>query len=99
MKEFKTGSVTWKDATAYSQSDKERKPRAWDAKIGLCRVYITNGHRIYTPQWIVTCYELGIETKQMYDIADNPVLAAIEALRICKETADDLAKSFQNLNP
>lgn len=100
MTEFKTGSVVWRDATSYSQTDKARKPTAWDAKLGVCRVYITHAHLIYRPKWIVTCYELGIETKQMCDMpADNPVLAAIEALKICKETAEDLAKSFQNLNP
>lgn len=98
MKEFRTGHVIWKDATSYSQSEKERKPRAWDAKIGACRIYITNGHIIYRPQWIMSCYELGIDTKLLGDIPENLfVNAAQEALRICKETAEDLSKPFKNL--
>lgn len=98
MEEFTTGSVIWKDATSYSRDQKVRKPTAWDTRIGKLRIYITNGHIYYRPKWIVSCHELGIDTRQLSDIPENLfVNAAEEALQICKDKADELANSFKNL--
>lgn len=59
---FTTCGVEFKDATTYSKDDKVRKPTAWEAEIGKCRIYITNNHRDHRPNWIFHCFELGYNT-------------------------------------
>jgi hypothetical protein len=90
------GGVIWKDATSYSQSDRKRIPTAFQANVNGIRVYITCGHVVYRPTWIVVCRELAIEQQRMPE-ATTAQEAADMAIKICTDRANELASAFNNL--
>ena len=55
----------WKDATSYSQGDKERKPTSFEVASGELRIYITCRHISYRGEWIMHCKAVGIDTLHM----------------------------------
>ena len=57
--------MTWKDITSYSRNDVDRTPSTFEKVSGNLRVCISNGHINYRPNWIMHCYDLGINTKPL----------------------------------
>jgi hypothetical protein len=45
-------SAQWKDVSTYSRSDKERKPWAWEIRLGVWRLVVVYNHRDYPGQYI-----------------------------------------------
>jgi hypothetical protein len=55
--------MVWKDCTNYSRNDEERKPTSFELKFSSdLRITITNGHLYYKGQWIMHCFNVGIDT-------------------------------------
>lgn len=53
----------WRDATTYSRDDQECKPTCYEIKHGYLRIYITSGHVLHRPNYVLHCYAVGIDTK------------------------------------
>jgi hypothetical protein len=51
----------WKDATSYSQSDKERVPQTWELRLNTLRVIITRHIWFKPDEWVLSCPELGVD--------------------------------------
>lgn len=52
--------LIWKDATSYSQREKERIPRTYQCKIGTLDIIITR--IIHSEGWFLTCRSLSINS-------------------------------------
>jgi hypothetical protein len=61
--------IEWKDATTYSQSDKERKPTAWEVDHDGLRIHITCDHARYPKIWIMSCYRAGFKEYELKECA------------------------------
>lgn len=88
--------MKWKDITSYSQSDKERKPSAWEIRNNNIRITITCGHIHYRPEWIMHCYALGIDTKELTK-GINKQQAKDEALKIVYNAAKKLKANVEEI--
>jgi hypothetical protein len=55
----------WQDSTSYSRDQKERIPSCWTAKAGSLKITVLNGHIYHPGEWVMHCFELGIDTKEM----------------------------------
>jgi hypothetical protein len=55
----------WKDATSYSQNDKEKKPVTFEAEHGPLRVTVTCGHIYYPGKWIMHCFSLNMKEVEL----------------------------------
>lgn len=51
----------WKNVTSYSQGDKERKPRTWEARFGALRIVVTRHMDYEKDQWVLRCHDLHLE--------------------------------------
>jgi hypothetical protein len=51
----------WKNVTSYSQGDKERKPRTWEARFGGLRIVVTRHMDYEKDQWVLRCHDLHLE--------------------------------------
>ena len=54
-------SPPWKNITSYSQSDKDRTPRTWEAAFGKTRIVVTRHIDYEKDQWIMRCHALTLE--------------------------------------
>lgn len=73
--------IQWKDATSYSQSDKERIPQTWKTDINGYELIVT---RIihHSDVWFFRCRTLGIESRELR--SKDIVYAKHEAILILK---------------
>lgn len=55
----------WKDCTTYDQRDTERKPTTYAVQHGPLRIVVTCGHIYYRPNWVMHCFNIGIDTKPL----------------------------------
>lgn len=77
--------VIWKDGTSYSRNVKERIPSVWELQFDGMRIAV---HRIiHYPGWYVSCFELGINNKSLFE--DNVEKAKKEALKIILEKLEE----------
>jgi hypothetical protein len=86
----------WKDATSYYQGDKERIPTAWVRDFGDgVRIVVTNGHRMYRPEWVMHCFALGMDTVPLKIDRTAPLEAAQqEAIRLCRDMAARISEAL-----
>ena len=87
--------MEWKDVTTYSRGQKERTPTAWQISSGTPRVYITNDHLHYKGLWIMHCFKVGIDTKQI--AADNLEDAKAMALKKVYEAIGQINSDYMGL--
>ena len=77
--------MEWKDITSYSRSTVERKPTSWEAAVGGrggLRIVISCGHINHAPDWIMHCFELGINTRPLHATSkDEAISEALEVVR------------------
>lgn len=81
----------WTDATSYSRGERgTREPDAWEATIEGIRIWVSSGHRYYHGYWIMHCFSLNIETKQLGSVSD---MSVAEAQNMAIKTAASAAKT------
>jgi hypothetical protein len=89
--------MIWKDCTSYSRNDKERKPTIFELKLpsGL-RISIVNGHIYYKGQWIMHCFDIGIDTHPLnVKTQEEAQEKAIKTVRTkIKRWHDDLSSAI-----
>lgn len=77
-----TETHEWKDVSSRSQGQKDRTPTAWELRTEEIRVTV---HRhVYNPAaWFVSCYDLGIEARELSPKdADGAKAAALNAVKV-----------------
>lgn len=86
--------VEWKDISTFSQSDKERKPRSFEARIGKLRLSV-HRHIHYEPDdWLMDFGDFGtMRLLKSKDIED----AKREASDIAMEMLSDAMDAIQGL--
>lgn len=83
--------MEWTDATSYSRGDNERKQSAWELKLPSLRIWVGNKHKDYPGEFIMHCFELGIDTMRLNLKADCQIdLVKEKAWRICKTKAEKI---------
>ena len=85
----------WKDVTSYSRDDKERKPTGFQIGVGDLQIIITCAHIYHSPNWVVHCYALQIDTKRLQ--ATTREEAQAEAINIVKEKLAKLTANFYQI--
>lgn len=68
--------MIWKDATSYSQGQKDRTPTCWEGRTKHLRVIVHFTR--YDSGWYLSCYDLGIRDQKL--AGATPELAQAEAL-------------------
>ena len=86
--EFTIGGFKFTDITSYSRGDNERIPNTYETKVGDIRIFITNGHRDYRPDWIFGCYALGFD-KIVLKNCNSKEDAAEYAVKRCRQKVTD----------
>ena len=85
--------VEWKDATSYSQGDKERIPRSWKAQIGR---FILTVHRYAGcgGVWFASCHGL-FETRELKskDVDEAKCQAVAMLQVVCEEAIAVITQS------
>lgn len=82
----------WKDITTYRQGDKERKPTSYQAKSGSLVITVTCGHVMHRPNWIMHCYQLGLDTVPLELGSEaSPQEAQAKAINVVKKIVQKLA--------
>lgn len=76
--------MVWKDCTNYSHNVKELKPTTFELKTpSNLRIIITNGHLYYKGQWIMHCFDVGIDTHPLHaktrEEAQEKAIATVRA--------------------
>lgn len=89
--------MEWKDATNYSRDQKERKQTAWELKLPSLRIWIGCGHRNYPGEFVMHCFELGVDTHRLNLKADTDIeIVKEKALKICRMIANNLVTELNN---
>lgn len=82
----------WKDITSYSRGDEERIPTTFELDKKVLRICVTSGHRDYKHSWIMHCYQLQIDTRELS--AKTLEKAQIEAVKIANDCLNELKSSL-----
>lgn len=86
----------WKDETIYTQSDKERIPRTWEAKSSKGFRVLVHRH-VYEPgRWFVTCGYLGLDKNGLASLTAED--AKREAIRVCERRLKALALALTEIS-
>lgn len=87
--------MNWTDSTSYSRDDKERVPVSWSTEIGGLRITVTCGHIHHKPDWVMHCFNIGIDTLPI--TATNAEDAKLIAIKIVKSRISNWYESIRNL--
>lgn len=87
----------WKDTTSHRQGDKERVPTSFTAKSGPVAITITCGHIDYTPDWVMHCAALSINTHHLVGVSSLEG-AKMAAITIVKLRADAIVSHASTLS-
>lgn len=80
----------WTDATSYQRGERGvREPDAWEITIEGIRIWVGSGHRYYPDYWVMHCFPLDIDTKQLGSVSD---MSVVEAQRMAVKAAASAAK-------
>lgn len=85
----------WKDVTRYLGDDKERKPTGFQIGVGDLQIIITCAHIYHSPDWVMHCFALQIDTKRLQ--ATTAEEAQAEAIAAVKERLAKLTANFYQI--
>ena len=86
----------WKDTTSYSRGDKERIPTTFTVTVDELSITITCGHIRYRPDWVMHCFNLGIDTLPMPS-CENLDEAKRRAVAIVKHKLSRLTEAVNEI--
>tara|TARA_Y100000310_G_C20181252_1_gene578235 strand:- start:48 stop:305 length:258 start_codon:yes stop_codon:yes gene_type:complete len=82
----------WRDATSYSQSDKERIPKTFEYRTQQIRIIISCGHIDCPGEWVMHCRELDMKCKGTG--AESKEEAQNRALEIVRERLEGMLEGI-----
>lgn len=85
----------WTDATSYSRDDTDRKPTCHRITVGDLRISVTCGHIYHSPNWVMHCGALAIDTKRLQ--AKTLEEAQAEAIAVVKTTLAKLTAAYYQI--
>ncbi len=86
--------LKWKDESSYSKNDKERIPNVLSTKIEGFNIKI-HRHIHYPDTWLLSCYKLDIEKKDLYTNDFNE--ATKKAIQYIISKLEDHLKLYNKL--
>ena len=89
--------MEWKDATSYSQGDKERKPNVWEKKSGEIRVVLVWNHLNCPNTYCLHCSLLGMSTVPLGDGSLSLEEAQSKAIEYIRRRVKTITRMAENL--
>ncbi len=95
--------MPWKDTTSYSRHEKDRVPTCWSIEAASggakLRVAVLNSHRFYPGEWMVQCFDLGINECLIGKIESmTEQEAKAKAISVVQKAANDLLLAAKSLS-